>query len=82
MALVTGLQEVTSSERATQTFSFQGGGIGYMVTGAPNTAPYWDLEIQLPDDTWIRVHAASKQVDSAKPFDMLRRVCWHVSVTM
>ena len=72
MALKMGFQEVTSGVRASETFVFQGGGIGYLVVGATSTGtPDWDLQIQLPDDSWERVHANSKQVDSAKQYDTL-----------
>ena len=73
MAFKTGFQEVTSGVRASETFAFQGGGIGYMVVGATSTGtPDWDLEILLPDGTtWQRVHANSGQIDSAKPYGTL-----------
>ena len=71
MALTTGINEVTSGTRASKEFVFQGGGIGYMVTDAPNTTPDWDLQVELPDGTWVRVNANGKQVDSAKPYDTL-----------
>ena len=71
MALVSGFQEVTSGERASEEFDFRGGGIGYAVTDAPNATPDWDLQIKLPDDTWARVHPNSKQIDSAKSYDTL-----------
>lgn len=73
MALTTGMNEVTSGERASDTFRFEGGQIGYMVSGATSTGtPDWDLQILLPDGvTWHRVHANSKQVDSAKAYDTL-----------
>ena len=71
MAVVSGLQEVTSGERASDTFFFEGGGIGYMVIDVPTTTPDWDLQIQLPDDTWHRVNANNKQIDQGKPYDSL-----------
>ena len=71
MALTSGFQDVTSGERASLPFRFEGGGIGYLVTDAPNTTPDWDLQIQLPDDSWERVNANSKQIDSAKQYETL-----------
>lgn len=71
MALVSGFQEVTSGDRESQEFDFAGGGIGYMVTGVPNTTPDWDLQVQLPGGEWGRVNANGDQVDSAKPYDHL-----------
>ena len=71
MALVTGFQEVTSGERESLAFDFQGGAIGYIVTDVPNTSPDWDLQVQLPGGDWERVHANGDQVDSAKPYDHL-----------
>ena len=71
MALTTGINVVTSAERSSLEWDFQGGGIGYMVADTPGTTPNWDLQIQLPDDTWVRVHATGKQIDQGKPYDTL-----------
>ena len=71
MAISTGFREVTSGARASEEFIFEGGGIGYMVTDVPNTTPDWDLQVELPDGTWARVHGNSDQIDSAKPYDTL-----------
>ena len=35
MAVVTGMQEITSGERASEGFDFKGGRCGYMVADAP-----------------------------------------------
>ena len=71
MALTTGIQEVTSAERSSLEWDFQGGQIGYMVNDTPGTTPNWDLQINLPGDTWQRVHANGKQIDQAKRYDTL-----------
>ena len=68
MAVVTGFQDVTSGERASEEFDFGGGRCGYMVVDVPNTTPDWDLQMQLPDDTWQNIGVANNQVDSAKPY--------------
>ena len=69
MAVVTGFFEVTSGERASEEFDFGGGNCGYMVIDAPNVTPDWDLQMKLPNDTWLTMNTAGNQIDSAKPYD-------------
>ena len=70
MAVVTGMQEITSGERASEGFDFNGGRCGYMVIDVPNTTPDWDLEMLPPGATsWQKMNANSDQVDSAKAYD-------------
>ena len=64
MALTTSINEVTSGTRASKEFKFRGGAMGYMVTDAPNTTPDWDLQVELPDGTWVRVNANGKPYDT------------------
>ena len=71
MAVKSGFQTITSGERASKEFVFQGGRIGYAVVDVPNATPDWDLEVKLPSDDWVRVHGNSNQIDSAKPYDTL-----------
>ena len=72
MAIRPGWNNVTSGNRASHAFDFEGGRIGYLVldAAAANT-PDWDLEMQMPDNSWVRVHANGDQIDSAKNYDTL-----------
>ena len=70
MAVVTGMQEITSGELASEQFDFGGGRCGYMVLDVPNTTPEWDLEFLPPGaTTWQQINASSDHVDSAKAYD-------------
>ena len=71
MALQSGFQEITSGERASEEFDFRGGRIGFAVVDVPNATPDWDLQVRLPSGDWVRVHNASHQVDSVKPYESL-----------
>ena len=65
MAVVTGMQEITSGERASEEFDFKGGRCGYMVIDVPNTTPDWDLELLPPGATsWqkMNVNASTKWI--------------------
>ena len=70
MAINKSWNDVTSGERASDEFYFEGGRIGYLVLDAASAnTPDWDLQMQMPDDTWARMHANGDQIDSAKIYD-------------
>ena len=70
MAVVTGFFEVTSGERASAEFDFQGGRCGYMVLDVPNGTPDWDLELLPPGATsWQKMNASGNEIDNAKAYD-------------
>ena len=72
MAINKAWNDVSSGVRASEEFYFEGGRIGYLVLDAASTdTPDWDLELQMPDDTWDRVHTNGDQIDSAKIYDTL-----------
>ena len=71
MAIVSGFQDITTGERESDEFDFRGGRIGYAVTDVPNATPNWDLQVKLPGDVWVRVHANAHEIDQGKPYDTL-----------
>ena len=51
MAITTGWQEVTSGERSSQEFYFEGGRLAYAVTDTASGTPDWDIQFFI-DGAW------------------------------
>lgn len=64
MAKIIGWQEVTSGERASETFLPRSGEIIVGISGASST-PDWHVQQQLPNDEWKNVSA--DEIDSGVP---------------
>ena len=70
MGFATGMQEITSGERASIEFDFKGGRCGYLVTDVPNNSPDWNLEmLPLGATSWQQMNASGNEIDSAKAYD-------------
>ena len=66
--VTTGWNDVSSTLRDSHEFEFGGGQIVVVVTDIASATPNWDTQVEMPDGTWVRIHAGNGQVDQSNPF--------------